>query len=193
MKVAAVVFASVVAIGWLAGQLLDPLKAVFASFRRCKLPDSYLRKIRRLLGERQNIFSWSYVFSPYFVWHQVANKRGSGVLLIEQYTNALSFWIMDIEEQIGKSSALLPAHVLSLRKSISATAASVDFVAREVDRGIQNLASEPGTVASLKREWNGAREHFNQWVREWDNLFNEMDQEFALGIGGHSTPIPPLE
>jgi hypothetical protein len=193
-RVAAITFVGVIVAGWLIAKLSGQIEsALKLMFRRRKLKHIYFQRAKRLLSERRNLFSWSYSLSPYYVWHTLGNTQGSGVLVVDSYTNALSSWVEDIEAQIDATGALYPNHVLSLLSAIGSVTSSVDFISREIDRGVRNLGTESNRVPSLKREWNGAREHFNVWIREWGNLLTEIGQEYDLKVGGHYTPISPLE
>ncbi|HUY87067.1 MAG TPA: hypothetical protein VMU77_08105 [Acidimicrobiales bacterium] len=193
IKIVAVAFAVIVGVGILLIQAWDRIGEVIRSRSPSQLPNTYLVRTKVLLGETNNLLSWDYTLSPLYVWHSMASKQQTGIRMNQSYANTVSAWITDLRDQIHGSIGLQPSQLTSLSGAVSAFLRLVEFISDEVKQGVRQPGLTPEEVVAYKREWGTARETFNVWLRDWEKLFRELKQEYALDCAQYLPQVKPLE
>lgn len=140
-----------------------------------KLSKAEVGKVRVLMDETAALLSDSFSLSPMCVWHSAANKFHVEVVKAYDYQAAVGAWFLDLRESVSSGS-----HVdIRLLKSISINISELSKLAVRAQADMEKIAAssnldERGKKVLIK-EWDAARDYFNNVIARWRTLFKEVN------------------
>lgn len=189
VRFVAIVIALLLAVGWLLAEAGWLGKAIKTKFFRTKLSKEQAVRLSVLLDEISNHMSYSYTYSPFYVWHSCSNEHSGKMRMNYNYHGAIQNWLHDLRGKFDDTRNNTVMLVSSLSKAISEAARLAEQVERELhDLLLQNDLSED-SKKKIQREWDLVRGHFNQWTDKWQLLFKEIEKTTKTGGTYYIRPL----
>jgi len=168
----------VLALAWLfskAGWIGQAIK--FRLFRSTLTKDQAVR-LSVLLDDIGNYMSYSYTFSPFYIWHGCSNQHASKIRMNYSYHGAVSTWLQDLRAKFNDPRNKTQLLMDSLSKAIYEANRLAEQVEQELNGLMQDELPE-NEKRRIQKDWDAARGQFNQWIDKWQTLFKEVEKSAA--------------
>ncbi len=179
----------VLAVAWLFSRTGWVGRALKFRLFRSKLSKDQAVRLSVLLDDINNHMSYSYTLSPFYVWHNASNKFAAKIRVNFSYHGAISDWLRDIQEALKdprRNSVLL---IGSLSKAIYQATRLAEQAERELHDLLQRGDLTEGDVKEIRKNWDSARNHFNQWIDKWQILFKEVGKTANISCVQYFRPL----
>lgn len=189
VKYAASSIGFVLALAWLFSKTGWLGKALSFRLFRSKLSKDQAVRLSVLLDDINNHMSYSCMFSPFYVWHSASNKCAGKIKINYSYHSAISDWLRDLQEALKdprRSSVLL---IGSLSKAIYQTTKLAEEAERELHDLLLRGDLSEGDKKEIRKNWDSARNQFNQWIDKWQILFKEVGKTANVSCVQHFRPL----
>lgn len=160
---------------------------------RSKLRSEQSVRLTTLLDDINNLMSYSYVHSPFYVWHSISNEFSEAVRMEYGYHGAVYSWLLDLKAQFEDPAF----NNMLLFPSLSKAILEANKLAERAKRDFEELLRK-GTVSeqqlkSLRKDWDSSRSQFNQWIGNFRALFKALNSEHKLSCVDYFRPIAMVE
>lgn len=169
-------------VGWLG-------KAIKARLFPSRLSKDQAIRLSVLLDEIGNHMSYSYTLSPFYVWHNCSNEYSNVLRMNYNYHGAIQVWLQDIKEKCEDPRANNIALLGSLSKAICEAARLAEQAERDLQQLVGHEQLTDAQRQNIKKSWDSARNHFNQWIEKWRTLFMEVEKATHVGCVQYYRPL----
>lgn len=176
VTITAVIIGVLLVLAWLLSEAGWLGRAIKFRWFRSKLTKEQAVRLSVLLDDVNNLMSYSYTLSPFYVWHNCSNSYSSILRMNYNYFSSIHSWMDDLRgklENPGINNLLL---LSSLSKAISGTTKLAEFVEHEIEELLRKEEITAQERARILKEWDSAKNHFNQWIDKWRTLFKEINK-----------------
>jgi len=185
----AVTIGAALVFAWLLSEAGWIGKAIKLRWFRTKLSKEQAVRLSILLDDISNLMSFSYTLSPFYVWHNCSNNHSSLIRMNYGYLNSINSWIIDLKEKFddpGINNLLLLG---SLSKAVSESTLLAQCVERELEELLRNDGITEQERSRILKEWDSAKNHFNQWIDKWRTLFKEINKTTKIKCVEYFRPL----
>ena len=175
VRYAAVGIALLLAAAWLLAEAGWLGRAIKSKLFSSKLTKDQVVRLSVLLDEISNHMSYSYTLSPFSVWHTCSNEYLDSLRMNYGYHSAIHVWLQDLKAKCDDPRA----DKILLLGSLSKAIYEASRLAEQAERELEQLLGQELTDArrqAIKKNWDSARAHFNQWIEKWRTLFKEVEK-----------------
>lgn len=176
VRYTAIGIALLLALAWLFAEVGWLGKAIKARLFPSKLSKDQAVRLSVLLDEISNHMSYSYTLSPFYVWHNCSNDYSGNLRMNYNYHGAISYWLLDLKTKCEDPRANNILLLGSLSKAISEATKLGEQAERELQQLLEKQQLSDAQRQAIKKNWDSARNHFNQWIDKWRTLFKEVEK-----------------
>ncbi|MBD3812768.1 MAG: hypothetical protein IE917_11200 [Betaproteobacteria bacterium] len=176
VRYAAVGIALLLAVAWLLAEAGWLGKAIKSKLFRSKLTKDQAVRLSVLLDEIRNHMSYSYTLSPFSVWHSCSNEYLDSLRMNYGYHSAIHVWLQDLKAKCDEPRADNTLLLGSLSKAIYEASKLAEQAERELQQLLGHEQLTDAQRQTIKKNWDSARTHFNQWIEKWRALFREVEK-----------------
>lgn len=176
VRYAAIGIALLLAVAWLFAEAGWLGKAIKSKLFRSKLTKDQAVRLSVLLDEINNHMSYSYTLSPFYIWHNCSNDYCDSLRMNYGYHGAIHVWLQDLKAKCEDPRANNILLLGSLSKAISEAAKLGEQAERELQELLGHRQMSDAQRQAIKKSWDSARNHFNQWIDKWRTLFKEVEK-----------------
>lgn len=189
VRYTAIGIALLLALSWLLAEVGWLGKAIKARLFPSKLSKDQAVRLSVLLDEIGNHMSYSYTLSPFYVWHNCSNDYSNILRMNYNYHSAIQVWLQDLKEKSEDSRA----NNIALLGSLSKAICEATTLAKQAEHDLQQLLCHEQLADaqrhSIKKSWDSARNHFNQWIDKWRTLFKEVEKTSRIDCVQYFRPL----
>ena len=164
-------------------------KAIKFRWFRSKLPDDQAVRLSVLLDDVSNEMSYSYTLSPFYVWHNCSNNHSNITRINYHYFYSMQCWMDDLREKFDAPSIDNILLLNTLSKAVSETTKLAEAIEKEIEDLLRNEELTDQDRSRILKEWDSARNHFNQWIDKWGTLFREINKTKNLNCVDYFRPL----
>lgn len=176
VRFTAIGIALLLALSWLLAEVGWLGKAISARLFPSKLSKDQLVRLSVLLDEIGNHMSYSYTLSPFYVWHNCSNEYSNLFRMNYNYHGAIQAWLQDIKAKCEDPRANNIAVLGSLSKAIFEASRLAEHAEHDLQQLLSHEQLTDAQRHNIKKSWDSARNHFNQWIDKWRTLFKEVEK-----------------
>jgi hypothetical protein len=174
VRYAASVIGVILAVAWLFSKTGWIGEAIKFRLFRAKLPKDQAVRLSVLLDEINDNMSYSFTLSPFNVWRNCSNEHSGIMKMNYSYYGAIANWLQDLREKFSDPRNNTFLLIDSLNKAISETVRLAEQVEGDLNDLLQKNELSDSSKRKIQKDWDSARNHFNQWIDKWQMLFKEI-------------------
>lgn len=189
VRYCAIGIAVLLALAWLFSETGWAGRAIKFRLFHSRLSRDQAVRLSVLVDEIGNHMSYSYNLSPFYVWHYCSNSYAGKIRMNYRYHGAVNDWLLDLQSGLRdprRKSVLL---VGSLSKAIDQATKLAEQVERELNDLLQREDMTEGDRREIRKNWDSARNYFNQWIDKWQILFKEVGKTANVNCVQHFRPL----
>lgn len=193
VQYAAICVSSIVVLGWLiseSGWIGGLIKARFFPVRLSKEQQN---RLSVFLDETNSFISYSYAYSPFYVWHSWSNSRHQDIRMDYSHHAAVQTWALDIKQKIEQAGLNNASLVSSLSKALSETAKLGEKAERDIQHLLKNCSLSEGEKLQLRKDWDKSKNHFNSWINSFSALSKEINKSTGTSCVDYFRPLEIVE
>jgi hypothetical protein len=189
----AIGIASVIVLGWLISETGWLGRAIKLRFFPNKLTKDQRIRLAVFLDEINNVLSYSYTYSPFYVWHSNLNKPNQQIRMDYAHHNAIFTWIVDIRDTLAQPKVNALYVIPSLSKALSEATKLGEKAERDLQELYLNSDLNDSDKRRLKKDWDSAKTRFNSWINSFSALSKEINKSIASSCVHYFRPLGIIE
>jgi hypothetical protein len=189
VRYSALAIGVLLAVAWLFSETGWVGRAIKSWLFRSKLSRDQAVRLSVLLDDISNHMSYSYTLSPFYVWRNAANAHPRKIKMNDSYHGAVHDWLLDLKEALTdprRNSVLL---IGSLSKAIHQATRLAKQAESELHELLQRTDLTENDKREIRKNWDSARNHFNQWIDKWQILFREVSKTANVSCVQYYRPL----
>lgn len=186
-------FSAVVFVLWAYVVLVPPFRAHMRARRQATLSKPNSDALRSLLSAVMELLSLHYTLSPFYIWHRVSNDSASTIRMDIGYFESIRNWIthcVHIAEdrvQVNKEDAV------GASLAVAACCRLAERARDDIQAHARKIRTDETELTPELRDWQLARETFNDRMRRMAELFEHINHENQARCVTHLPLLSPID
>lgn len=194
VQYSAICVSSIVGIGWLISESGWLGGLIIKRFFPVRLSKDQQNRLAVFLDEINNYLSYSYAYSPFYVWHSCSNNNNNQDIRMDyEHHAAVLTFVLDVKRQIEQAGLNCVFFVPSLSKAISEATKLGEKAERDIQHLLKNCNLSDSEKLQLRKDWDKLKNNFNSWINSFSALCKEINKSTGTNSVDYFRPLEIVE